>query len=366
MITSVNYLKKSLLLFVMGISMCLVNACDSDIEEPVNEHNEEETQGIIGTWKWEYDSRDGCKFLYFDKTGYGWWSEGFYGDERHKEYFSYTYNTASQVIFIDWGDYVEEKTVLMLSDSTMLLREQADISYFNHLYKRISIDDGAIDNNGNSSGGGDNEKNENVSGVTNGHEYVDLGLPSGTLWATMNVGATSPEDYGDYFAWGEVTGYDSGKTSFSWSNYKYCNGSSSSMTKYCTKSSYGSVDNKTELELSDDAARQNWGGSWRMPSEEQFKELVNECTWKWTTQNGVYGYRVSSKKNSNSLFFPAAGFRDTSLDCAGSYGVYWSRSLIDSYSNLAYNLFFYSSNVYPSGSGSRDYGQSVRPVLGSK
>ena len=200
----------------------------------------------------------------------------------------------------------------------------------------------------------------------NGHAYVDLGLTSGTLWATMNVGATSPEDYGDYFAWGEVTGYDSGKTSFSWSNYKYCNGSSSSMTKYCTSSGYGSVDNKTELELSDDAARQNWGGSWRMPSEEQFKELVNECTWKWTTQNGVYGYRVSSKKNSNSVFFPAAGYRGASLDLAGSDGNYWSRSLYESYSSGAYHLGFRSSDVNPSYYGSRYYGQSVRPVLGSK
>ncbi|MBQ2969097.1 MAG: Ig-like domain-containing protein [Bacteroidaceae bacterium] len=200
----------------------------------------------------------------------------------------------------------------------------------------------------------------------NGHAYVDLGLTSGTLWATMNVGATSPEDYGDYFAWGEVTGYDKGKTSFSWSTYKYCNGSSSSMTKYCTSSSYGTVDNKTELELSDDAARHNWEGSWRMPSKEQFKELYDECTWTWTTQSGVSGYRVSSKKNANSLFLPAAGFRDTSLYYAGSYGYYWSRSLGSGNSSYAYGLYFNSSYVSPSYSNIRYYGRSVRPVLGSE
>lgn len=200
----------------------------------------------------------------------------------------------------------------------------------------------------------------------NEYEYVDLGLTSGTLWATMNVGASSPSDYGDYFAWGEVSGYNNGKNSFSWSTYKYCNGSYDSMTKYCISGSYGNVDNKTELELSDDVARHNWGGSWRMPSNAQFKELYSECTWTWTTLDGVSGYRVSSKKNANSLFLPAAGYRSTSLSNAGSYGFYWSRSLYVSYSSYAYELNFYSSSINPSRNGSRYYGRSVRPVLGSE
>ena len=198
----------------------------------------------------------------------------------------------------------------------------------------------------------------------NGHEYVDLGLTSGTLWATMNVGASSPSDYGDYFAWGEVSGYNNGKNSFSWSTYKYCNGSSNSMTKYCTSGSYGNVDNKTELELSDDAARHNWGGSWRMPSYAQFKELYSECTWTWTTLDGVSGYRVSSKKNANSLFLPAAGYRSTSLNYAGSDGYYWSRSLYESNSSGAYELYVNSSNFGPSYYYYRCYGQTVRPVWG--
>ena len=147
------------------------------------------------------------------------------------------------------------------------------------------------------------EAEENQSGeLHNGHEYVDLGLPSGLKWATCNVGATAPEEYGDYFAWGETET----KATYDLSNYKWCNGTYESMTKYCTNSEYGIVDNKTTLELSDDAARVNWGGSWRMPTKAEQDELRNtdNCTWEWTTQNGVNGYKVTSKKNGNSIFLP--------------------------------------------------------------
>ncbi|MBQ5622209.1 MAG: hypothetical protein IIU92_06310, partial [Bacteroidaceae bacterium] len=191
-------------------------------------------------------------------------------------------------------------------------------------------------------------------------EWVDLGLPSGTLWATCNVGANSPEEYGDYFAWGETEP----KTDYSWSTYKYCKGSKTTMTKYCTNSDYGTVDNKTELEPSDDAATANWGSGWQMPSYEQRTELLNSSytTTTWTTLNGKYGRKITSKSNGNSIFLPAAGYRiDTSLNYAGSYGGYWSRSLSTSYSNYAYYLYFNSSGIYTS-NGFRYYGQSVRPV----
>ncbi|MBR5532185.1 MAG: T9SS C-terminal target domain-containing protein, partial [Bacteroidales bacterium] len=130
------------------------------------------------------------------------------------------------------------------------------------------------------------------------NEYVDLGLPSGIKWATCNVGANSPEDYGDYFAWGETEPKDY----YDWSTYKYCNGSYDIMTKYFTDSDYGTVDNKTTLELTDDAAHVNWGGNWRMPTKAEQDELRNtdNCTWEWTTLNGVEGYKVISKKNGNS------------------------------------------------------------------
>ena len=197
----------------------------------------------------------------------------------------------------------------------------------------------------------------------NGYEYVDLGLPSGTLWATMNVGATSPEDYGDYFAWGETQP----KEEYNWSTYKWCEGSDDTMTKYCTDSEYGTVDNKTILELSDDAANANWGGSWRMPTKEDYDELRTECTWTWTTQNGVDGYKVTSKTYGNSIFLPAAGYRyDSDLHDAGSYGFDWSSSRITECSMdcsfAAYGLGFYSDYV-DWFDGERYYGVSVRPVL---
>ena len=195
-------------------------------------------------------------------------------------------------------------------------------------------------------------------GTNNGHAYVDLGLS--VKWATCNVGATTPEEYGDYFAWGETTP----KTTYDWNTYKYCNGSITTMTKYCTNSYYGTVDNKTTLELSDDAARVNWGGSWRMPTYDELSELknTNNCTWTWTTQNGVNGYKVTSKKNGNSIFLPAAGYRnDSDLYGAGSYGYYWSSSLRTDGSYFACYLLFFSSYVdwYYDG---RYYGHSVRSV----
>lgn len=198
---------------------------------------------------------------------------------------------------------------------------------------------------------------------TNGHEYVDLGLPSGLLWATCNVGASKPEDYGDYFAWGETTT----KSTYDWSTYKYCKGSFDTLTKYNNESSYGPVDNKTVLDPEDDAAHVNWGGSWRMPTRAELSELLDtkNCTWKRTTQNGVNGYKVKSKKNGNSLFLPAVGCRlDSSLYDAGLYGNYWSSSLyLYSYDpSTACILNFYTVAWGPI---SRYFGLSVRPVCES-
>ena len=203
------------------------------------------------------------------------------------------------------------------------------------------------------------------------HAYVDLGLPSGTLWATCNIGAENPEDYGDYFAWGETEGYNSGKTTFDWSTYKWCEGSENTMTKYCTNSNYGFngfTDDKTELDLEDDAAYVNWGLAWRMPSIEQCEELINSnyTTTEWTTQNGVNGRKITSKTNGNSIFLPAAGYRgNSSLNTAGSYGNYRSRMLDTSILSDARDLGFGSNNIYMYNFGRYD-GQSVRPVRSSE
>ena len=133
-------------------------------------------------------------------------------------------------------------------------------------------------------------------------EFVDLGLPSGLLWATRNVGSNRPEEFGSYFAWGETTPKDS----YSWDTYKYANGSNTSLTKYCTSYSYGKVDYIEVLEEKDDAATANWGKPWRTPTLIETQELINKCKWTSTTRNGVNGYTVTGP-NGNSIFIPAAG-----------------------------------------------------------
>ena len=195
----------------------------------------------------------------------------------------------------------------------------------------------------------------------NGYEYVDLGLPSGIMWATHNVGAAKPEEYGGYYAWGETEE----KEDYSLQTYIWCNGSYDSLTKYCTDSSYGTVDNKTVLDLEDDVAHVKWGGSWRMPTRAEQDELCKNCTWTWTTQNGVNGYKVTSKTNGNSIFLPAAGYCDDMvIEKIGYYGYYWTSS-ISSYDGNnycpAYDLGFGSGgrDIY---SDSRFGGHCVRPV----
>ena len=210
---------------------------------------------------------------------------------------------------------------------------------------------------------GCNKDNDDGDGTVNGHDYVDLGLPSGTLWATCNVGATTPEGYGDYFAWGETQP----KNYYDWSTYQYCNGTSwddPQLTKYCSKSSYGYngfTDNLTILLPEDDAATANWGNGWRMPTYDNWVELRQNTTMTWVTQNGVQG-RLFTASNGNSLFLPAAGYRDSSsLDTAGRLGYYWSSSLNTDYPYNA-RLLYFTSGYYDMGNFGRDCGQSVRPV----
>ena len=193
-------------------------------------------------------------------------------------------------------------------------------------------------------------------GITVTGEAIDLGLS--VKWASCNVGATQPWEYGGYYAWGETEE----KSDYSWITYKYCNGTSSSMTKYCTDSSCGTVDYKTTLEPGDDVATVKWGGNWRMPTAAEIDELTDNCTWQWTTLNDVNGWRVTGP-NGNSIFLPAAGCRDgQEVYYQGSYGCYWSSSLFSSYSNYAYCLFFYYGYYDRYNSGRRCIGPTVRPV----
>ena len=189
---------------------------------------------------------------------------------------------------------------------------------------------------------------------------VDLGLS--VKWATCNVGANKPEEYGDYFAWGETKP----KEIFDYNTYKWFdNEGSSGLTKYCTNSDFGRVDNKSTLELSDDAAHANWGGSLRMPTKEETDELINNCNWTWTTKSDIRGFLGTSKKNGKSIFFPTAGYRNEygSLVLEQNYGCYWSSDLDKDAPSDAWYLGVSSRGSVRIFSSGRSYsGLSVRPV----
>ncbi len=203
-------------------------------------------------------------------------------------------------------------------------------------------------------------------------DYVDLGLPSGTKWATCNLGASKPSDYGDYYAWGETEP----KTEFTWATYKWMQTGESDWN-YITKYTFADGqtegiwydsdgtfigDGKTTLEAADDAATAKLGSPWRMPTLDEIKELLGNCTWTWTTQDGKNGYEVKSKKNGKSIFLPAAGYRYSSeLNGAGSRGDYWSSSFSTASSAYARDLYF-DSGVHGWSDDGRYYGFPVRPV----
>lgn len=211
-------------------------------------------------------------------------------------------------------------------------------------------------------------------------EYVDLGLS--VNWATFNLGAFKPEMYGDYYAWGATDPYyepgniqldnilwkNVDMPGYSWGNYRFANGSETDITKYCTNGGYGwggFVDNKTILDPEDDAVHVKWGGNWRMPTKEEFEELRNQCKGEWTTLNGVKGYKYTSKVTGytdRSIFLPAAGYLDWSINDLGTYGYYNSSSLN---AVTPTNIYEYQVSTYSHGigkSGSRVHGHSVRAV----
>lgn len=182
------------------------------------------------------------------------------------------------------------------------------------------------------------------------HDYVDLGLS--VKWATCNVGASRFTDYGDYFAWGETEP----KEDYSWVTYRWGDGTGETINKYGI-----SIDYVFVLESLDDAATVNWGKSWRMPTIFELQDLENKCTWEWKIINGVNGYKITAK-NNNWIFLPAAGKRfGTSSGDVGSGCHYWSSSVDERNSNIAYYLYF-SSNIKSTLYSRRYYGYSVRPV----
>ena len=183
----------------------------------------------------------------------------------------------------------------------------------------------------------------------NGYEYVNLGLPSGLKWATCNVGATSPEQAGLYFAWGETTGYTAEQVT--------------SGVRAFNSASYTASAISADLTLEQDAAHVNLGGNWRMPTKAEYQELLDNCNVVWTNDyngTGIKGCTFTSKVNGKSVFFPAAGYgSNSSMDFVGSYGLYWSTSWGSS--SRAWSLYF-DSGGQSLGDGSGYYGYSVRGV----
>lgn len=212
------------------------------------------------------------------------------------------------------------------------------------------------DNNGDNNGGN--------NGGSTSVKWVDLGLPSGLLWADRNVGASTPEDYGNYYAWGETAP----KNVYDWSTYAYGK-DYDELTKYCNEASLGLngfTDNLTVLQASDDAATVNLGGGARTPTEDEWEELIDHTTSTWITRNGVNG-RLLTAANGKSLFLPAAGGRyDTNLYVAGEDSRYWS-STLDTYNPYdAWSFGFHSGNQYMDSCRNRYYGFSVRAVRASQ
>ena len=246
----------------------------------------------------------------------------------------------------DWGqDYGRYWTSTLNSETP----SKAYIMYFSSNYGRVSYSENRCS--------GFYIRPIVVPDDTDEHEYIDLGLPSGTLWATCNVGAENPEDFGNYFAWGETTMEQ--RDSYNWNTYLYSEGTKETITKYNT------TDEQMELLPEDDAATVNWGSNWQMPSKEQFNELLNDdlTTRTTTTLNGVTGLEITSKSNGKSIFLPAAGYlrESGSLEFGNQYGLYWSRSRCadDSYwfaGRLYFTFSIGTSDIW------RFYAQSIRPV----
>lgn len=202
-----------------------------------------------------------------------------------------------------------------------------------------------------------------VSGKINGYTYVDLGLESGLLWATYNVGATKPSEYGNYYAWSETAP----KSVYNFDNLRYYDSSTDELTKYCTGYAYGRLDNTEILESIDDAANVNWGNGWRMPYASEQKEMINGCTWEWISNfngSGIAGRLGTSKYNGNTIFFPAAGgYEGIGASMQDQYGFYWSCNLYDANCLTAKLFMFTSENIWAYQNRYRAIGYSVRAVV---
>lgn len=230
----------------------------------------------------------------------------------------------------------------------------------------VSVDRNSTKNNRNGKvlikqTGGSLSLSITISQTAEALEIIDLGLS--VKWASLNIGATKPEDYGEYFAWGETET----KEDYSWSSYKWADGAGNKLTKYCSKyypekwAGSGEPDDKGKLEAEDDVAHVRLGGNWRIPNMKEYTELIKECVWEWVCLDGINGYFVTSKTTDGFIFLPAAGFMDgKSLLQNGTHGHYWGNQGDSPYADI---LTFYEGFMNTPGHA-RFCGDSIRPVLG--
>ena len=258
-------------------------------------------------------------YITSDQVGTGTFTSTMSGLEPGTKYYVRAYATTDSEIF-----YGEQKEFTTLGD------------------------DNGGDDNGGGNGGDDNDgDDEPTSGTINGHEWVDLGLPSGLKWATCNVGANSPEEYGDYYGWGKT------ETESTSANATY--GLSISQLQ-----SQGYIDGSGDLAPSHDAAAVNWGGSWRMPTSTEFQELIDHCEWELTQINDITGLSVIGT-NGNYIFIPTAGYCvGTNIYHSGYMANYWSSTVYDN-TICAYEFKYYRCNESLDDT-SRGDGLTVRPV----
>lgn len=246
-----------------------------------------------------------------------------------------------------------------LSDKTVTwTSSDVNVAVVDNAGRVIAVDAGVTTVKASANGGGGVSASCTVTvrkGVIS-PTIVDLGLS--VYWATCNLGAASPEEYGDYYAWGETET----KPDYSWGTYRWCGGSQNTLIKYNNYSSYGTVDNLARLNPEDDAASVKLGNNWRIPTNLEFDELISECTREWTTLNGVLGCRFIGR-TGNWIFFPAAGYmHGTTFSGAGIRGDYWSSVRVSGIPYEAYNLDFDRNGYYKFFDDERYYGRSVRPV----
>ena len=278
---------------------------------------------------------------------YNYYGEGSFGRTGKG---NYSYNKKQEMLVLTYTsmDRTDLYIVQTQTSKSLILLDPEDL----YVWSFTKQNPGNNEDKNNADKNNADKENTNTNKI-NGHEYVDLGLS--VKWATCNVGANSPSDYGDYFAWGETTP----KNDYSWDTYIWHNGTQ--ITKYCTDNEDGTVDNKKELLPIDDVATIKWGNKWRIPTLEEMEELAKECIWTWTIQNGHKGYMITGT-TGNSIFLPATGVRrGTQTNNIGSESFYWSSTLLDEYNYSAYYLCIGEwewGTIYDN----RCIGRSIRPV----